>query len=230
MFVDDAVGDFFRHRVIPDAFGIDDGDGPVFTDAQAVGLAAERAVTGGRDALLHMLPDFVGLLFRRAFGLGLIGANEDVAIEFSDAEISGDCWQIRDFAHVDLRTEGVTLYSDKVGVRLSREQFDAIVEAAIAQIPGKFRARMENLVMSVEDWGPSRDLLGLFEDDEGPKRIRIFQRAHEEMARNEAELRRIVTDTVWHEVGHYFGLDERQVHAIENRRERLRGLRALRRR
>jgi predicted Zn-dependent protease with MMP-like domain len=50
------------------------------------------------------------------------------------------------------------------------------------------------------------------------------------MARTEAELRRIVTDTVWHEVGHYFGLDERQVHAIEDRRERLRGLRAIVRR
>ena len=129
-----------------------------------------------------------------------------------------------------MRKEGVTLYSDKVAVRLSREQFDALVEDAIAQIPGKFRARMRNLVVSVEDWGPSRDLLGLFEEDQGPQRIRIFQRAHEEMARTEKELRRIVTDTVWHEVGHYFGLDERQVHAIEDRRERLRGLRALRQR
>lgn len=88
---------------------------------------------------------------------------------------------------------------------------------------------MENLVISVEDWGPSRDLLGLFEEDQGPRRIRIFQRAHEEMARTQAELRRVVTDTIWHEVGHYFGLDERQVHQIEGRRERLRGLRAMRR-
>ena len=85
-------------------------------------------------------------------------------------------------------------------------------------------------MISVEDWGPSRDLLGLFEDDEGPKRIRIFQLAHQEMARTESELRRIVIDTVWHEVGHYFGMNERQVHAIEDRRERLRGLRALSRR
>jgi len=131
---------------------------------------------------------------------------------------------------VELRKRRVTLYSDKVAVRLSREQFDALVEEAVALIPGKFRTRMENLVISVEDWGPSRDLLGLFEDDEGPKRIRIFQLAHQEMARTESELRRIVIDTVWHEVGHYFGMNERQVHAIEDRRERLRGLRALSRR
>jgi hypothetical protein len=45
------------------------------------------------------------------------------------------------------------------------------------------------------------------------------------MARNAAELERIVTDTVWHEIGHYFGLSEREIHAAEDRRERLRPLR-----
>jgi predicted Zn-dependent protease with MMP-like domain len=38
------------------------------------------------------------------------------------------------------------------------------------------------------------------------------------MARNESELRKAVAETVWHEVGHYFGMDERQVRAAERRR------------
>jgi len=112
-----------------------------------------------------------------------------------------------------------------------------MVERAVAAIPGRFRARMRNLVNDVQPVGPSPELLGLYEgrpiterslgdpSPEGPDRIRIFQVPHEEMARNAAHLERIVTDTVWHEVGHYFGLSEREIHAAEERRERLRPLR-----
>ena len=96
---------------------------------------------------------------------------------------------------------------------------------------------MKNLVIVVQPVGPYPDLLGLYEGRpltersssdapvEGPDRIRIFQCAHEEMARNPVHLERIVIDTVWHEIGHYFGLSEREIHAAESRRERLRPLR-----
>ncbi len=122
-------------------------------------------------------------------------------------------------------------------LRLAPKAFDAIVERAVAAIPGRFRARMQNLVIVVQPTGPSPDLLGLYEgrpvterslgdsSAEGPDRIRIFQLPHEEMARNSIHLERIVTDTVWHEIGHYFGLSEREIHAAEERRERLRPLR-----
>ena len=126
-----------------------------------------------------------------------------------------------------------TLYSDKVPVHIAPKAFDAMVERAVAAIPARFRERMTNLAIVVQPTGPSPDLLGLYEGRpltertfsdaglEGPDRIRIFQRAHEEMARNRADLQRIVTDTIWHEVGHYFGLDEREIHAAEDRRARL---------
>ena len=97
---------------------------------------------------------------------------------------------------------------------------------------------MQNVVIVVQPIGPDPSLLGLYEGRpaterlvsdpgslEGPDRIRIFQRPHEEMARSLTHLERIVTDTVWHEVGHYFGLSEREIHAAEDRRERLRPLR-----
>jgi len=136
-----------------------------------------------------------------------------------------------------LRNVPPTLYSDKVYLRLAPKAFDAIVERAVANIPGRFRARMRNLVIVVQPVGPSPDLLGLYEGRplterslgdgtaQSPDRIRIFQRPHEDMARSRTELERIVTDTVWHEVGHYFGLSEREIHAAEMRRERLRPLR-----
>lgn len=136
-----------------------------------------------------------------------------------------------------MRTGAHTLYSDKVPLRLAPKAFDAIVERAVANIPGRFRARMRNLVIVVQPVGPDPGLLGLYEGRpvtersaadlmlEGPDRIRIFQRPHEEMSRTPAELERIVTDTVWHEIGHYFGLSEREIHAAEDRRERLRPFR-----
>jgi len=123
-----------------------------------------------------------------------------------------------------------------VGVAVSREEFEQIVERAIAGIPARFRVRMENLSVSVEAWGPGRDLLGLYEGQpltersvsDGfapPDRIRIFQKPHQEMARSRAELEQIVADTVWHEVGHYFGLNEFEIARVEARRQRLRVLR-----
>ena len=136
----------------------------------------------------------------------------------------------------------LTLYSDKVPLRLAPKAFDVIVERAVAAIPARFRARMRNLLIVVQPVGPSSDLLGLYEGrpmterslgdaaPDGPDRIRIFQRPHEDMARNPVHLERIVTDTVWHEIGHYFGLSEREIHAAEDRRERLRPLRRAARR
>ena len=136
-----------------------------------------------------------------------------------------------------LRCPWLSFSSDKVTLRLAPKAFDAIVERAVAALPARFRVRMRNLVIVVQPSGPSPDLLGLYEgrplterslgdsSPDGPDRIRIFQLPHEEMARNAAHLERIVTDTVWHEVGHYFGLSEREIHAAEERRERLRPLR-----
>lgn len=136
-----------------------------------------------------------------------------------------------------MRRAALSLYSGKVPVRIAPEAFDALVERAVAGLPAHFRAHMENLIIAVEPVGPYPDLLGLYEGRprterttgdpglDGPDRIRIFQRPHEEMARSQAELERIVVDTVWHEVGHYFGLSERQIHAAEARRERLRPFR-----
>lgn len=127
-----------------------------------------------------------------------------------------------------------------MGVRLSQEEFEEVVERAVAAIPPAFRSRMRNLLITVERTGPSADLLGLYEGRPaterstfdamaaGPDRIWIFQQAHEEMARTKAELERIVHETVWHEVGHYFGLNEREIHAVEERRERRRERAALR--
>jgi predicted Zn-dependent protease with MMP-like domain len=114
---------------------------------------------------------------------------------------------------------------------LPAAEFDNIVERALARIPARFRHRMENVILVVEQEPPRPGLLGLYqgrprtvrsvaEPWSMPDQITIYQGPHERMARSMAELEKIVADTVWHEIAHYFGMDEAQVRRAELRRER----------
>ena len=120
------------------------------------------------------------------------------------------------------------------------QYFDRIVAEAWDRIPPRFRRRMKNIALLVEDEPTPGQLargrvprggtlLGLyegrpltqrsvFEPFAMPDRITIFQGPHERMARTPAELVKLVEDTVWHEVAHYFGKNERQVRAAEKKR------------
>ena len=51
-----------------------------------------------------------------------------------------------------------------------------------------------------------------------PDQITVYQGPHERMARNPIELEKIVADTVWHEIAHYFGMDEGRVRRAERKR------------
>jgi predicted Zn-dependent protease with MMP-like domain len=90
---------------------------------------------------------------------------------------------------------------------------------------------MQNVAIVVEKEPPRPGLLGLYHGRPLPRRsvhdsfampdqITIYQGPHERMARTRAELEKMVADTVWHEIAHYFGMDEAQVRAAERRRER----------
>ena len=119
-------------------------------------------------------------------------------------------------------------------------EFDQLVEQALAKVPKRFRSRMRNVAIVVETepskrqlrGSPRSTLLGLYEGRPltvrsvsdsfaMPDRITIFQGPHERLARNLDHLREIVEDTVWHEVAHYFGMDEAQVRSAERRRAKL---------
>ena len=123
--------------------------------------------------------------------------------------------------------------------RNKREEFARLVEEACLQIPARFRRRIANVAIVVEE-EPSADdlegahcprgstLLGLYHgvpltqrtSHYGlvlPDKISIYRRPIERLARNERHLRQIVRETVWHEVGHYFGLNEQQLRRAERR-------------
>jgi len=117
--------------------------------------------------------------------------------------------------------------------------FDRLVEQSLDVIPPRFRSRLRNVVFTVEPEPREPGLLGLYEGRPltersasdpcpAPDRITIYQGPHERATRTAAELRRLVEETIWHEVAHYFGLDEREVLRAEaRRRARLRRLREL---
>lgn len=112
---------------------------------------------------------------------------------------------------------------------MTSREFDQLVERALSKIPARFRRRLHNVAFVVEREPPTPGLLGLYEgrplthrsvSDSFtlPDRITIFQGPHERLARDRAHLEKLVEDTVWHEVAHYFGLDEGRVRRAERRR------------
>lgn len=118
--------------------------------------------------------------------------------------------------------------------------FDQLVEEACATIPARFRKRLRNVAFVVEaEPSPTQlssarvshgsTLLGLYEGRPltsrsvfdafaMPDRITIFQGPHERLASSPDHLAKLVQETIWHEVAHYFGMDERQVRAAERKR------------
>ncbi len=125
-------------------------------------------------------------------------------------------------------------------IRLPREDFEEIVHEGIRAIPEKFLKLLDNVDVVVDD-EPSlaqrrkmrlrsdMTLFGLYEGVPRTKRgsgysfvlpdkITIFQRPIEDAARDIEHLKKIVRDTVWHEIAHHFGIEERRVRAIESAR------------
>jgi predicted Zn-dependent protease with MMP-like domain len=121
---------------------------------------------------------------------------------------------------------------------VTRQAFEALVRDALAAIPQDFRERFNNLEIVVEDHPapdliaemglePGETLFGLYHGtplterswshgNELPDRIVIYQRALEGAFDDEGELFEEVCLTIIHEAGHYFGLEEDEIEAIED--------------
>ena len=118
---------------------------------------------------------------------------------------------------------------------LTAQEFDTLVERGIASVPARYRRRLDNLTIIVEPEPPRPGLLGLYhgrplsrrsvsDQFHLPDQITIYQGPHERLARNREHLEELVIETVWHEIAHYFGLNEVEVRRAERRRARLRRL------
>ena len=122
-------------------------------------------------------------------------------------------------------------------MRFSRDEFEKLVSKALEELPKKFRDRLENIVVVVEET-PSQEimrelglksplgLLGLYQGvplkhrgvhygNVLPDQIVIYQRPIEALARTREELLIQIRRTVMHEIGHFFGLAESDLREIE---------------
>jgi predicted Zn-dependent protease with MMP-like domain len=116
-----------------------------------------------------------------------------------------------------------------------REDFERIVERAFDRLPKKFRDAVENVGIVVEDL-PSEDvarkmklrsprfLLGLYQgvplNQRGswygmtaviPDKISLYQKNIEAVCRNDEETEQKIVEVLVHELGHYFGMDEKEI-------------------
>ena len=115
------------------------------------------------------------------------------------------------------------------------------MERSLRRLPRVFKEKLANIVVVVEDWAddetleemgiePPDTLYGLYRGvdlthrDSGygnvlPDTVTIYQGPIEEDCEDEAEMEDVIRDTVVHEIGHYFGLDDETMHRIEDGEE-----------
>ncbi len=117
---------------------------------------------------------------------------------------------------------------------MTRERFEKLAQAAFDSLPEEFIAKVDNVRIVVEDYpsdeelervGGSRDsLLGLYQGipltQRGtwygavpvvPDTITLYQKNIEAVCRSEEEIERRIVEVLFHELGHYFGMNERQI-------------------
>ena len=124
---------------------------------------------------------------------------------------------------------------------MTQEKFEEMVKEGIGAIPERFLEKLSNVDIVIEDEPTpyqlsklrarkSSIIFGLYEGIPQTKRgpygqvlpdkITIFKKPIERMARTEEEIKEIVKNTVWHEIAHHFGTDEKRVREIEARRKK----------
>ena len=121
-------------------------------------------------------------------------------------------------------------------MRLSDDEFEAVVDEAIRSIPEGFQGYLEEIAIDIEDMPDEatcrsvgirdpRTLLGLYHGTplterhvdapyRYPERIVIYQRNIERLCRTKRRMVEQIRRTVLHEIGHHFGLSEHQLREL----------------
>ncbi|MGB8952784.1 MAG: metallopeptidase family protein [Candidatus Aminicenantales bacterium] len=120
---------------------------------------------------------------------------------------------------------------------MDRDKFEALIEEALASVPKKFQKLLQNLAVIIEDKSSgemrrrkdvplSGSILGLYHGvpfrhrgpyygNIPPDVIVIYQKPIESICASEEEIKEKVKEVVLHEIGHYFGLSERELRDLE---------------
>ena len=123
---------------------------------------------------------------------------------------------------------------------IHRDEFEKLAEEAWEAIPEEIREHFSNVTIFIQDEpteddldaggvGPGHTLLGLYTgvpiSKRGfgygmvlPDRVLLFQGPIERAARRKSDIPQVVYDTLWHELAHHLGMDEKEVRDAERRR------------
>lgn len=120
---------------------------------------------------------------------------------------------------------------------MTRDEFRACVDDALASIPDQFRDAMANIAIVIEDEPsaetldevgiePPDTLFGLYQGtplterawahgNTLPDKITLFQSVIEAESDGPDDVVVAIGETLIHEIGHYFGLSEEEIEEIE---------------
>jgi predicted Zn-dependent protease with MMP-like domain len=111
---------------------------------------------------------------------------------------------------------------------MENEKFAELVREALDGLPSVFREKMKNIEVVVEEEPiAQRSLLGLYQGvplrhrgvwygNVLPDKITLFKRNIERVSQTEEEVRQWVRKVLIHEIGHYFGFSEADLHRLAN--------------
>ncbi|HLT67669.1 MAG TPA: metallopeptidase family protein [Microbacterium sp.] len=110
---------------------------------------------------------------------------------------------------------------------MNAEEFEALVIEELDQLPDDMVDGLDNVIFVVEDRPEdgSLDLLGLYDGvavtergsygmGELPDRIILYREPHLEQCETLEELRDEVHTTLVHEIAHFYGIDDDQLHEM----------------
>ncbi|WP_201518766.1 metallopeptidase family protein [Gulosibacter hominis] len=112
-------------------------------------------------------------------------------------------------------------------IELSAEDFEQLVVSELDALPDRVVDGLDNVVFLIEDRPPdgSLDMLGVYEGfdltergaygyGELPDRIILFREPLLAICETIEELRDEVHITLVHEIAHYYGIDDEQLHEL----------------
>jgi predicted Zn-dependent protease with MMP-like domain len=122
-------------------------------------------------------------------------------------------------------------------IEVTDEQFQELINKALETLPGEHVRNIQNVAILYEDEPMpaqreelrlhcGQTLLGLYEgvplsQRQGatrlfPDKITLFKGPLTSQAETLPELQEAIRHTLWHEIGHYYGLDHERIHRLEH--------------
>lgn len=121
---------------------------------------------------------------------------------------------------------------------ITDQDYERLMNEALNELPERFIKHLDNVAIVYEDEPTpeqreklklrcDQTLFGLYEGVPRtqragfmvmlPDKITLFKLPMLMVSTDEAELKKQVKHTLWHEIAHYFGLNHQQIHSLESK-------------